>query len=58
MKSKREICIPVMHEAFRRVFGTDRPAVAVLRCEVPSTRREVERVYEEIMRERELRTDQ
>jgi hypothetical protein len=52
MKNQREICIPAMHEAFRRVFGTDAPAVAVIACEVASTRREVERVYEEVMRER------
>jgi len=54
IKSKREICGPAMLESFRRVFNTDTPAVVVLACEDPKTRREVERVYEEIMREREL----
>jgi hypothetical protein len=57
MKSKqREICPAAMHEALRRVFGTITPAVVVLACEVPKTRREVECVYEEVMRER--RADQ
>ena len=54
MKTERpEINIPAIHEAFRRVFGTDTPAVVVLACEASrKTRREVERVYEEVMRER------
>jgi hypothetical protein len=54
MKSKsKPVCGEVMRAALRRVVGTDTPAVAVLACEDPRTEREVERVYEEIMRERE-----
>jgi hypothetical protein len=56
MKPKRKICIPAMHEAFRRVFGTDAPAIVVLACEKsPKTRREVERIYQQVMREQEFR---
>jgi hypothetical protein len=56
MKSKgKPVCGEVMRTALKRVVGTDTPATAVLACEDPRTRREVDRVYEEIMRERESR---
>ena len=56
MSKRKPVCGQVMRTALKRVVGTDTPAIAVLAYEGdPRIIREVERVYEEIMRARESR---